>query len=185
MEDGLKGFCTSLVLLATLGANSAWADRGDQFLLGKLGFMSVDLNDADLLYSVGALYGYGVTPDITVEAEVNLGLLGGAYERKDGSGTVLESGNYRVSTLAGYGVYRLPVTDSVYLKAKLGLLYENVKRSSDLSQGGKTARDFGVAGGIGAGARVSDAFTLELEITGIDADILFYSAGLHYAFKGF
>ena len=173
------------MLLAALGAGNAWADRGDQFPLGKVGFMSVDLNDVDLLYSVGAVYGYGITPDITAEAEVNLGLLGGAYKRKDGSGTVLESGDYRVSTLAGYGAYRLPVSDSVYLKAKLGLLYENVKRSSDLSQGGKTARDFGVAGGVGAGARIGNAFTLELEITGIDADILFYSAGLHYVFKGF
>ena len=171
------------MLLATLVANSAWADRGDQFLLAKVGFMSVDLNNADLLYSVGALYGYGITPDITAEAEVNLGLLGGAYKRKDSAGTVLESGDYRVSTLAGYGVYRLPVTESVYLKGKLGLLYENVARSSDLSQGAKTARDFGVAGGVGAGARIANAFTLELEITGIDADILFYSAGLHYVFK--
>lgn len=176
---------TSLALFATLGADSVLADRGDQFLLGKLGFMSVDLNDADLLYSVGALYGYGITPEITAEAEVNLGLLGGAYRRKDAVGTVLESGEYRVSTLAGYGVYRWPVTDAVYVKGKLGLLHENVKRGSDLGQGGKTAQDFGVAGGVGAGARIADAFTLELEITGIDADILFYSAGLHYVFKGF
>ena len=101
---------------------------------------------------MGVLYGYGITSPITVEAELNLGLIGGAYAREDSAGVQIENGKFRVTTLAGYGVYRLPVTDLVYAKGKIGLLYENVKRTSNLADGGKTARGFGIAGGIGAEA---------------------------------
>lgn len=180
----MKNYSIGLIILLSASAGNCWAEKGDQFLLGKLGFMSVDLHNADPLYSMGVLYGYGITSPITVEAELNLGLIGGAYAREDSAGVQIENGKFRVTTLAGYGVYRLPVTDLVYAKGKIGLLYENVKRTSNLADGGKTARGFGIAGGIGVGAKLAEAFTVELEITGIDADIIFYSAGLHYAFKG-
>lgn len=174
----------SKVVAATilmLGCSTVWADRGDQYVLGKFGFMSVDLNDADPLFSLGALYGYGITPEITVEGELNLGLIGGEYKQKNAQGQTFEKGDYRIWTLAGYGVYRFPLSDVAYLKGKLGLLYENVKRSGDLI-GGDTSNGFGLAGGIGAGTQVIKGLTAEAEITGIDQDIIFYSLGLHYAF---
>lgn len=171
-----------LVLLWVACGSTAWADRGDQYVLGKLGFMSVKKNNADMVGSVGALYGYGVTPEIAIESELNLGLLGGKYEQKNNAGVVYEKGDYRIVTLAGYGVYRFLVTDVTYLKGKFGLLYENVKRSGELINN-KTSKGFGLAGGVGVGTRIADALTLEGEITGIDKNIVFFSLGLHYAFK--
>lgn len=168
-----------ILLLGITGA--AHADRGDQYVLGKVGFMTLDVNNADLLFSFGALYGYGITPEITVEGEINLGLLGGGYEQKNTAGVVYEEGEYSVITLAGYGVYRLPVTEALYLKGKGGLLFESVNRSGKFKDGSATG--VGLAGGIGAGGRVADMLTLEGEITAIDEDIIFFSLGVHYAFK--
>ena len=172
---------TLVLMLAAYGSN-AWADRGDQYVLGKLGFMSVKKGNAETLGSIGALYGYGLTPAITLESEINLGLFGGKYDQKDTLGNVVESGKYRIWTVAGYGVYRLLFSDVTYLKGKLGLLYENVKHSNDM-HGDHVAKGFGLAGGVGVGTRIADALTLEGEITGIDKDIVFFSLGLHYAFK--
>jgi hypothetical protein len=175
-------FKTLVLMLAACGSN-AWADRGDQYLLGKLGFMSVKKNNANALGSIGALYGYGLTPEVTVEGEVNLGLFGGKYEQKNPNDpTPYEHGDYRIWTVAGYGVYRFPLADATYLKGKLGLLYENVKRNGE-EIGSETAKGVGLAGGVGVGTRIAEALTLEGEITGIDKDIVFFSLGLHYAFK--
>lgn len=171
---------TLLLVLITWGTNT-WADRGDQYVLGKLGIISVKLNDADTLGSIGLLYGYGLTPEVSMEGELNLGLLGGKYEQKNSAGVVFEDGEYRIWTLAGYGVYRFPLTDVAYLKGKFGVLYENVKRSGRISD--KVSKGFGLAGGVGAGTRIADTLTLEGEITSIDKDIVFFSMGLHYAFK--
>lgn len=178
----MKTILKIIVLLVMVCSSTAQADRGDQYVLGKLGFMSVKLNSADTLGSIGVLYGYGLTPEIAFESELNLGLLGGKYEQKNSTGAVFEKGEYRIWTLAGYGVYRFPLTDVAYLKGKLGLLYENVKRNGDLI-GGATSKGFGLAGGVGAGTRIADTLTLEGEITSIDKDIVFFSVGLHYAFK--
>ena len=176
----MKTLFNTLLLILVAYSSNAWADRGDQYVLGKLGVMSVKLNNADTLGSIGLLYGYGLTPKVSIESELNLGLLGGKYEQKNSEG-VFEKGDYRIWTLAGYGVYRFPLTDVAYLKGKLGLLYENVKRSGQLSD--KTSKGFGLAGGVGAGTRIADTLTLEGEITSIDKDIVFFSVGLHYAFK--
>lgn len=143
----------------------AYADRGDQFLIPKVGFMSIDLSNADPLYSIGVMYGYGITPEVTVEGEVNLGISGGKSDL----------GDYDIWTVAGYGVYRHPISDTAYLKGKLGLLHENVKVQS------ASASDSGFAGGFGFGFKIAKTL-IELEATIIDKDIIFYSAGLNYAF---
>lgn len=160
----MKKLLLTLALLAASTGVSV-ADRGDQYLLPKFGFMSVQLNNADPLYSVGVMYGYGITPEITVEAEFNMGVAGGDSDR----------GAYDIWTLAGYGVYRYPVTDSGYIKAKIGLLHESVSldQSTVAAQGG--------AGGIGYGFRYGQTI-FELEATMIDQDIIFYSLGVNYPF---
>jgi hypothetical protein len=175
-----KFFVAALAFLcATPGI--VYADRGDQYLLPKIGFMSIDLNEADPLFSAGLLYGYGITPSITIEGEVNLGISGGEYTRKDGNNVEIEKGEYNIWTTAAYGVYRLPFQDVAYLKAKAGGLYENVERTSDTAEE-ETATGFGFAGGLGLGVIFAQKLTLELEVTGIDESIIFYSLGVHYPF---
>lgn len=177
----MKKYLVAIFFILGSIAGSAMADRGDQYLLPKLGFMSVDLNDADPLFSLGILYGIGITHAITFEGEVNLGISGGKYNRKDASNIVLEAGEYKIWTVAGYGVYRFPIQDYLYLKGKAGLLYENIERTSEMGDG-ETATGFGFAGGIGVGVIFGQKLTLELEATGIDESIIFYSIGFHYPF---
>jgi hypothetical protein len=177
----MKKCLVAVFLIMEAMVGSAMADRGDQYLLPKLGFMSVDLYDADPLFSLGILYGFGITSAITFEGEVNLGISGGEYSKKDASNVVGEAGEYKIWTVAGYGVYRFPIRDYLYLKGKAGLLYESIERTSDIREG-DTATGFGFAGGLGAGVIFGQKLTLELEATGIDESIIFYSLGFHYAF---
>ena len=154
-----------ILLFFILTSGFTYADSGDQFLIPKVGFMSVDLNNADLLYSVGLLYGYGITPGITVEGELNLGVSGGKSD----------IGDYKIWTVAAYGVYRHMLTSTDYLKAKVGVLYENVEATSK-------ATDTGPAGGLGFGFKVNKTI-IELEATTIDQDIVFYSVGINHPFQ--
>jgi len=169
-----------VMLVTTVISNFALAETGEQYLLPKFGFMAVDLNDADPLFSLGVLYGYGITDTVTLEGEVNLGFTGGGYKSKDAQGAVFDTGEYFIWTAAGYGVYRHSFADRFYFKGKLGLLYENVERKGD--QSSDTGTGFGFAGGVGAGFVIGESLTLEAEITGIDEDIIFYSVGIHYPF---
>ncbi len=153
------------VITSVITTGIACADRGDQYLIPKVGFMAVGLNGADPLYSLGVMYGYGITPEITAEAEINVGLVGGESDL----------GDYEIWTVAGYGVYRHPITDTDYIKAKIGLLYEDIEVASG------SASDNGVAGGLGYGFRVNTTI-IELEATIIDEDIIFYSMGVNYPF---
>ncbi|WP_455209939.1 outer membrane beta-barrel protein [Kaarinaea lacus] len=151
-------------------------------MLPKVGFMDIQINDPSPLWSVGLLYGFGLTNRVSLEAETNLGISGGEYEKRDSiTGAIIEKGTYNVSTLAAYGVYRYPLWQGGYVKSKLGLLYEKVSRELE-QQGKRENSDFGVAGGLGFGALMMNKFTLELEATIIDKDIIFYSLGTHINF---
>lgn len=154
-------------------------DRGDYYLLAKVGFMSIQKNDADVLASLGAVYGIALTPAWSLESEANFGLFGGEYKQKLNS-VVVQAGDYRVSTLAGYGVYRYRIATPLYAKAKAGLLYEHVKRTGTDSN--ETANGFGIVGGLGLGWQIGST-TIEGEITGIDQRIAFFSIGFNSAFK--
>lgn len=166
----------AVALAATLCA-PVHADRGDQYLLGKVGIMTVDKNNADPLFSFGALYGYGITPDITAEAELNLAFIGGEYSNSKNN----DSGEYDVWSAAGYAVYRLPIQDNLYGKAKGGLIFEHVARSGDKTDSSGFA--MGISGGVGIGYVLNELLTIEGEITGLDKDIFFFSIGANYAFR--
>lgn len=108
------------------GTAPAESNKGEHYLLAKIGFMSIKRNDADVLASLGAVYGFVLTLRWSFEAEGNLGVIGGEYTQKNGSAGI-QSGDYRVATLAGYGVFRHQLATSVFAKLKSGLLYEQAK----------------------------------------------------------
>ncbi len=167
------------ILISLSWAQHSYADWADNYLLGKVGIMDVDLNSADPLLSFGVLYGFGLTPEMSLEAEFNMSLAGGDYIID--SNPIPEQGDYTIWTGAIYGSYRFPFNQTVYAKLKLGGLYENIERSSDTNPG-KTSNGFGAAGGVGLGVLAGKVLTLELELTSIDQDILFLTIGAHYRF---
>ncbi len=169
-----KLFLISAIVLSTFAAGVARADYGDQYLMAKVGVMFLDINDADDLMTVGLIYGFGVTENITLEGEYNTTVSGGEYD------IVTDEGEFSVWTLAAYGVYRHSFTDAIYLKAKLGILHEEVDRDGLIDS--KTTSDTGGAGGLGLGFVVGESLTVEAEYTIVEEDIQFFNVGLHYAF---
>lgn len=154
---------------------AALADWGDQYIMGKAGIMTIDINNADPLVSMGLLYGFGLTPNVSAEAELNASITGGEYIGEN------EKGKFTIWTVATYGVHRLAFNPQFYLKTKVGILYENFDRESPTSQQ-STVKGFGAAGGLGIGMIAGSVLTLELEASAIDKDVLFISLGAHYRF---
>lgn len=166
---------------STVPTTTAEAEnRGEHYLLAKIGFMSIKRNNADVLASLGTVYGIGLSPWWSIETEANLGIFGGEYTQKQ-DGAVVQTGDYRVATLAGYGAFRYRIATSVYAKMKAGLLYEHIKRSGTDTD--ETSNGFGVSGGLGLGWQPGRTTTIEGEITGIDRKLVFFSIGLNSAFK--
>lgn len=166
----------AVVLFLFFISLSAQAEWGDQYLLAKAGLIKINVDSADALASVGLMYGFGLTNNISAEAELNLGLAGGSYE------TATDSGEYRIWTLAGYGTWRHSFTPQYYTKAKIGIAYENIENNATVNPTDKTATGFGVAGGAGFGMVAGKVLTAELEWTMIDRYVHVYTLGLHYRF---
>jgi opacity protein-like surface antigen len=84
-------------------------------------------------------------------------------------------------TLAGYGVYTIPLNQQVGLRGKVGALYENV--DVDVSGAGDESDDeFGLSLGVGATFRMSPKMNLIAEYTRIEEDVNHLSAGVQFRF---
>lgn len=175
------------MLLLILNSSAVFAAAGDQYLLPKLGFMTIDVEDTDSLLTAGCEYGYGLNQNISLEAEANYGFSGGTYKNLDKN----IKGEFRIATIAAYGVYRVAWGQSAYLKLKGGVHFETIARKTEVfnsslppqEQIGDTSNtDTGFAGGLGVGGKLDNNLTMELELTGIDQKIRLLSLGLHYGF---
>jgi len=176
-----------LVIVLLMSFHNVFAAAGDRYMLPKLGFMTIAVENADSLLTAGCMFGYGLNQNISVETEANYGFSGGTYKNVDKN----IQGEFRIATIAVYGVYRLAWGDSGYFKMKGGLHAENIKRTTNAlitsltpleatRESSKT--DTGFAGGIGVGGKLDSNLTMELELTGIDQKIRLLSLGLHYGF---
>lgn len=164
-----------MIVLLLMSTGVAWCDSGDQYALAKIGSMQVNENNATGLVFIGGIYGVGVTPSLTVEGEANVAVGGGKFE------TTSEKGQYDIWTVAGYLAYRYVLNDTVYFKIKGGMVYENVKLSSNQRASDKKSTGFGGGGGLGVGLvfpAKKRPVMLELEITATDEDLVYYSFAL-------
>lgn len=170
-------FTISLFFFTFIGVvNDLYAAQGDHYLIPKIGVMDIDANDADLLFTLGVYYGYGLSPNISLEAEIDIGISGGDYQISR------KKGHYKVWTLAAFSVYRYPLLDTAYLRLKLGVLYENVTNDRPDVSHTVTSSDVAVAGGVGVGYTLINRITFEFEISKFEKNILFYGVGFHYPF---
>ena len=176
-----------VALVFLLLSNLGFAAAGDKYFLPKIGFMSIKVENADSLLTAGCMFGYGLNQNISVETEANYGFSGGTYTNTSKN----IQGDFRIATIAVYGVYRIAWGETGYVKMKGGVHLENIKRSTDvlnpsvkplelLEDSSKT--DTGFAGGLGVGGKLDNNLTMELELTGIDQKIRLLSLGLHYGF---
>lgn len=153
---------------------------------GKAGFMDLD-NEGNASFdpavNVGVYGGYNFLGE---QSRFGKDLGGGTFSAEgEFTFTLLDgdvdvgsfSGDWDVLTFAGYGVYRIPVAQSAYLKGRAGLRWIDVDTSPNTSG---TGSDSGLTFGIGAGFGLGSGI-LETELTVVESDLLFLSVG--YLFR--
>ena len=72
-------FLLSCVLLAV--SPQCWSKQGDTYLLPKAGLLTIGVNNADAMYAIGAYAGYGLTPLLSLEVELDASVSGGLHPR--------------------------------------------------------------------------------------------------------
>lgn len=170
----IKNLVGILFLLNLALINSASANT--EYLVARGGAMFINAQSTKPLVASGVYYGYSLDENVSLEAEANVGIAGGAYN--DGTGNY---GNFNIWTIAAYAAYRHPFTSTFYGKGKFGLLFENITnhtRSEKLVR-----QDYGFSGGMGLGFHVQQKLTLELEFTLLEQDIYYSGLGVHYKFQ--
>lgn len=163
----------ALALSALVSANPALAEDGGKpgvYLGVVAGNNMVDLSGlpvtVDDANSTGVLLGFRANDMIGFE------LTNGDSEHDfSGLPCVME-----VSTMAIYGALRTPGV--AYLKAKMGLLNEEVSASCI----GMSVSDTGMSYGFGGGVRIGKNAGIEVEYTLIEADISRLSLAALYNF---
>lgn len=175
----LLGFA---LILALASASSAETYAGV-----KSGFMMIDVEGVDNIIPIGGFFGMTVAPNISIEGEFNYGISGGDWEPVAGVTT-----EFNIWTVAGYGVYRFHFSEAAYLKAKVGVLHENLEAevSGSIEFMGETytysydlsGSDTGLSFGVGGGFNLNPSTMIEAEYTLIEQDISFLSVGLGMAF---
>ena len=89
-------------------------------------------------------------------------------------------GDLDMDTHALYGAFRYGET--VYFKAKLGVLREEVDIKVRPAGPSVSDNDTGLSGGIRVGARLGDHFMIEAEFTVIEEDVNYFSIGAGFRF---
>ena len=154
-------FVTGNVLAAT-------AQNGAQpYIGGKLGLMMPDGSGLDDALNIGVVLGMKLNEvevgSIAVEGELTTTIV---------DGDIRGGGDWNVTTLAGYGVYRS--NGQFFFKGKLGLVYWDADVDG---VGGGGADDIDLSFGIGGGYKISEKASLELEYTILESDLDFLSLG--------
>ena len=181
MKNYGRGFRTAALALI-VGLGSVWAVNAQAANtgLGKLyfgvkgGMMMNDISGFGDAINIGGVVGAPVNHlpqgTISVEGELTTTLSKGDVNYFG------YNGNWDITTLAGYGVFR--TNGPMYLKAKAGYLFEDV----GVSIGGIPASgsDSGLSFGVGGGMRLAGGQSVEIEYTIIESDVNFLSVGLNF-----
>ncbi|KPK72446.1 MAG: hypothetical protein AMJ84_04125 [Acidithiobacillales bacterium SM23_46] len=176
----IKKIIAAMALVAGLAVGSNAHAAGPLYLGGKVGFMDSGYSGFDPAFAIGVYGGYNLLgPDsaiaanlgggrLAVEGEVNFTLLdgdAGAY------------GDWGITTLAAYGAYIYPLTESISFKAKGGISHQDFK----VDRGGSEASDgTSLAFGVGAGFKLGGG-TLDAEVTLME-DMNYWSVGYNWRF---
>ncbi|MCK4739019.1 MAG: outer membrane beta-barrel protein [Deltaproteobacteria bacterium] len=170
----------TLLLVVAVSTTPVEAKEGDMYGGVKAGFMLIDVKSVDDILAFGGLFGMGIAPKVYVEAELNLGFIGGNFEPVPGV-----DGDFDIWTIGAYAVYKETLvekigTQKVYLKGKIGVLYENVRAKVDTFN--ESLSDVGLTFGGGAGIKLDDKTDIEVELTLLEGDVWFLSTGVNFAF---
>jgi len=145
------------------------------YTLGRFGSLNVGDNNANEQQMLGVVVGLRLNFSFYVEGELNLSMAGGDYGRG------VERGRMQISTLGLYGAYRYMLSPSYYLKARAGLVYEDITRMDDNTQKAVSSNGSSGSGGLGLGIVYhlnKKPVMIELEATTIEQNIILYTVGM-------
>ena len=178
----LKQTFAATAILVGLGMGSS-AMAADQhiYLGGKVGFMDADVNGFDPALAIGVYGGYNLLgKDSAIAANLGGGRLAveGELNVTALDGDAGPYGDWSVMTLGVYGAYLYPLTPSVTLKGKAGIVRQDI----DVDSGGSGAKDKDTspAVGLGAGFKMGPGM-LDVELTLMN-DMNYWSVGYHWNF---
>lgn len=165
-----------LWLTATLlWSGFALAVDDPAYMLTRVGSLLVGDNNSNEQQLIGAVVGLRLNNSFYVEGEVNLSVAGGDYAGK------VERGRMRVSTFGLYGVYRFMLSPDYYLKARAGLVYEDISRTDENTQNQLDTNGSSGSGGVGLGIVYhfnKKPVMIELEATTIEQNMMLYTVGM-------
>lgn len=169
MENLLRILLLMCLPVVTLAA-------GPGYLLPKAGLLDIRDSGIDSTWAMAITGGWRFSDALSSELELLQTLTPARYDATAwGPG---QSGEYELAAVAVFAGYRLSLQPGLYLKARSGLLYEQVTAS--LPDDRRRQDDLGVAGGAGLGLFLYQRLTLELEATLLEKDVRYYSLALHY-----
>jgi len=182
----MKKFTTALLATAVLSSGVAATEVGF-YAGGGLAFEAVPKKDSSLndwKMGMAVVLRGGMTLDAVLEgfaAEVELTKSVIDPKAYIGHGS---RDNINVTTLATYAVYRIPVTNEIYVKPRFGIIFPNLggEEYVGTSTGVVNSRDVTFSSGIGAGFTVMEHFDVYVDYTVIGESITNYAAGVEYHF---
>ena len=164
---------TKTLLATALISTSAMAAEVGFYAGGGLAFEAVPKID-NLKMGLGVVLRGGMTLDsvlegFATEVELTKSMVDPKYDYGFGTDKI------NVMTLAAYAVYRIPVTDKIYVKPRFGVIFPNLGDDTN-------SRDITFSSGIGGGFTVMDHLDVYVDYTVIGETITNYAAGVEYHF---
>jgi len=177
---------TSALLATVVLSSGAAATEVGFYAGGGVAFEAVPKNSQNWEMGLGLVLRGGMTLDAVLEgfgAEVEL-TKSIVDPKVDYKGANNGRDKINVTTLATYAVYRIPVTNEIYVKPRFGLIFPNLggaetEWSNDAIV---NSRDVTFSSGIGAGFTVMDHLDVYIDYTVIGENITNYGAGVEYHF---
>ena len=138
---------------------------------------------------VGLTYGYGFNSQYALEVDYLQSIFGGKYSKTLNppvSAVSLEDGQYSHWMSSVNGVYRHLFGKMFYLKAKLGFMFGQEHRSTNVPNKSNNssiqAIDGGLGGGVLLGPVLGTSSTLELNYTQHNQKLMSFTLGLNVTF---
>lgn len=180
----MKKLTSALLATAVLSSGVMAAEVGF-YAGGGLAFEAVPNNSQDWEMGLGVVLRGGMTLDavlenFAVEVELTKSLADPKVHYKGDN----SRDKVNVTTLATYAVYRIPVTDKIYVKPRFGIIFPNLggAESEWTNDNVVNSRDVTFSSGIGGGFTVMDHLDVYVDYTVIGESITNYGAGVEYHF---
>lgn len=180
-----KTFAVMLALAAGLAAAGTAQAEGKIYVGVKGGLMMANYSGFNDAANLGIYGGFNLLGKdaqyaadlaggtLAVEGELSMSAAKGKLINEFGA-----SGKWDNTSIAAYAAYRYPMSESFYLKGKVGLAVDNLSTTVSSAHDKSTTK---LAIGAGGGWKMGPG-ALEVEVATHEGDVTFLSAGFHVTF---